>query len=1001
MSVPHFDTLMSNPPDSLGAQSFTFTLHVTGMSCTHCQQTVAAAALKVSGVVDVQVDLDTGMLTVQGGEPAAVRQAVIDAGYGVTAGEPRAVASRGSGDASEAGAQAAALPPARQVMLNVSGMHCASCVRRVEEAMLGVQDVCEASVNLLDASALSVGGDPDQLVEAIRQAGYEASLAPSPGNGASNLYIIDILGMHCASCVSKVERAILAVPGVTTAEVNLLEKKALVQGGSPDQVVQTVLDAGYGAVKRVSYQANGPFYLKVQPSPGPDEVEQMRSIVMAQDAEAVLISEGSGRLRIQTIEHPADVLTRIADMGFQATIEEIYIDPALAQADEARRDIRQSWFKAGLALVVGGVIMGGDMAGWFPDLHEGQNFWIGAALCCLLTMVLSGGRYFLGAWKQLRHRSANMDTLVALGTGAAWIASAAVIVDPDFIPGGRPYLYLDASVMILAFLQFGHALETRAKRTTSEAIGSLVKLRARTAVVLRAAGSVEIPLSLLRLGDRLRVKPGETVPNDGIIVEGRTTVDEAMLTGEPLAVAKTVGDNVTGGTMNRSGTFVLKVSRLGEDTTLSRIIGMVKAAQLSKPPIGRLVDRIAAVFVPIVLGIALCTFLFWLFFGPEPQRAFAISTAIAVLVIACPCALGLATPIAIMVGMSRAAECNVLIRNSDALQSAATLTHLVVDKTGTLTQGKPSVTGVFPALGSSKNQVLQWAASLESGSEHPLAEAVLVAQQETGESLLGMQNFSAIPGRGVEAELEGVSYFLGNHQFLSEKGVALPADLQQEAHRQAARGGTPVWLGRSSQIAGLLIIKDLVREDSAAAIQSLQRMGLTVVMCTGDNKDTAEAVAREVGITKVRSEILPEAKLQVVADLQAQGFRVGMIGDGVNDAPALARADTGFAIGSGTDVAIENADITLSGDSLMLVATAIALSRAALRNIKQNLFGAFIYNLIGIPLAAGLLYPLTGWLLHPMFASAAMALSSVTVVSNANRLRLFKPPSAQLSLFER
>ena len=965
------------------------------MSCAHCQQTVVRAVLAVPGVTDAQVDLAAGLLTVQGGEPAAIRQAVVGAGYTVVEivtqplpGEPDAAGHDASANQGER-------PPVRQIMLRVDGMHCASCVRRVEEAMLAVKGVQEASVHLLDASALSVGGDPEELIQAIRQAGYEASLALVPGNGHNEPYTIDILGMHCASCVGKVERAILAVPGVTKAEVNLIEKKARVQGGAPEQVVQTILDEGYGAVKRVSFETNTAFYLRVQPPPSPDEVEQIRSIVLAQDAAAELSLAPAGRLQVQTLEHPADVLTRITDLGFQAVIEEIYTDPALAQIEEARRDIRQSWIKAALALVVGGVLMGGDMAGWFPGLHDGRVFWTGAALCCLLTMVFSGGQYFRGAWQQLKHRSANMDTLVALGTGAAWIASVVVIADPDFIPGGRHHLYFDASVMILAFLQFGHALETRAKRTTSEAIGSLVKLRARTAVVLRAAGAVEIPLSLLRLGDRLRVKPGETVPNDGVIVEGRTTIDEAMLTGEPLAVTKAMGDAVTGGTMNRSGSFVLKVTRLGEETTLSRIIGLVKAAQLSKPPIGRLVDRLAAVFVPIVLGIALVTFVLWMLAGPEPRLAFAITTAIAVLVIACPCALGLATPIAIMVGMSRAAECNVLIRNSDALQSAATLTHLVVDKTGTLTQGKPAVTAVFPANGLTRTQVLRWAASLESGSEHPLAEAVLTAQQEDGEPLFAMLNFSAIPGRGVEAESEGVAYFLGNHLFVSEKGVALPDDLQRESQKQAAMGGTPVWLGRDGRIAGLLIIKDLVREDSAQAIQMLRQMGITVVMCTGDNKATAAAVAREVGITEIQSEILPEAKLQVVAGLQAQGFKVGMAGDGVNDAPALAQADTGFAIGSGTDVAIENADITLAGDSLVLVATAIALSRAAIRNIKQNLFGAFIYNLIGIPLAAGLLYPVTGWLLHPMFASAAMALSSVTVVSNANRLRLFKPPSAQ------
>jgi Cu+-exporting ATPase len=417
---------------------------------------------------------------------------------------------------------------------------------------------------------------------------------------------------------------------------------------------------------------------------------------------------------------------------------------------------------------------------------------------------------------------------------------------------------------------------------------------------------------------------------------------------------------------------------------------MVKAAQMSKPPIGRLVDRIAAVFVPIVIAIALLAFAAWLALGPEPRLAFALTTAIAVLVIACPCALGLATPIAIMVGTSRAAQANVLIRNSDGLQSASTLTHVVVDKTGTLTEGRPAVTVIRPAVGRREDEVLQFAASLESGSEHPLAEAVLAAQRQRDLPLLPMDHFVAVPGRGVEGQWQGGMYLLGNDHFLEERGVSLPGLLQKEAAGQAQEGGTPVWLAGNGEALGLLILKDPVRADSAAAVQALQRQGITVVMCTGDNRGAAAAVAREVGIGEVHSEILPEAKLEVIRSLQAQGFRVGMVGDGVNDAPALAQADTGFAVGSGTDVAIEHADITLIGDSLLLVATAIAISTATLRNIKQNLFGAFFYNVIGIPLAAGLLYPLTGWLLDPMFASAAMALSSVTVVTNANRLRFFQ-----------
>ncbi|ADW18833.1 copper-translocating P-type ATPase [Desulfobulbus propionicus DSM 2032] len=972
------------PPDQ-SIHCFT----VQDMSCEHCQARVEGAARSVEGAREARVDLTAGMLTVRGGDPQAILRAVEEAGYPI---EQIDAPRPGCPLAETVSSPAVSQPPsaADRYLLRVDDMHCASCVARVEQAILAVAGVREAAVNLVDRSASVVGGDPIKVVEAVNQAGYGTSLLEEQGHtSAGDRYEIDILGMHCASCVARVEQAILALPGVTGAVVNLIEKKAQVQGGDPEQVVRAIVDQGYGASLRHQTTADT-FFLTLQPQPDADELAQVREILLALDP-ATEMSVDNGRLRVSTSQHPADVLLRLTDIGYQVTLEESFTDPAISQAEETWQEIRRSWRRALLAGLMGFGLMAGHMSGLFPHLHEGRLFWAGAALLCLCTMLYSGRNYFIGAWKQARHGAANMDTLVALGTGAAWLSSVLVIADPHFIPGAADYLYLDAAVMILAFLQLGHVLETKAKRTTSEAIGALVGLRARTAWVIRASGQVEIPVSLLRLGDRVRVKPGEKVPIDGEIVEGRTTIDESMLTGEPLAVAREIGDPVTGGTINRSGAFILRVTRLGDDTTLARIIRMVHTAQMSKPPIGRLVDRIAGVFVPVVITISLVSFFAWWSFAQELALAHGLTAAIAVLVIACPCALGLATPIAIMVGTSRAAQCNVLIRNSDALQTASTLTHVVVDKTGTLTQGKPAVTAIMPVAGMRQDEVLLWAASLESGSEHPLAEAVLSAQLERGEPLRTLDNFTAIPGRGVQAEHAGVRYLLGNHLFLDEQGLALPAGLRTEAEHQAARGGTPVWLARGTEVMGLLILKDPVRPDSAAAVAALQRQGITVVMCSGDNRATAEAVAREVGITEVHSEILPEQKLEVIQALQQQGCKVGMVGDGVNDAPALAQADTGFALGSGTDVAIENADITLTGDSLLLVADAIAISTATIRNIRQNLFGAFIYNVIGIPLAAGLFYPLTGWQLEPMFASAAMALSSVTVVTNANRLRFFRP----------
>ncbi len=958
------------------------------MSCEHCRGRVEAAARSVAGVRLAQVDLNAGSLTVNGGDPKAVLQAVIEAGYPARLQEQVAEACP-LPEPGTSGAVAAKSASVEQYQLKVEDMHCASCVARVEKAILAVPGVEAAAVNLVEKSAAVSGGDPEVVLAAVIDAGYSASLIRNGRRPAGNGYEIDVLGMHCASCVTRVEQAILAVPGVTGAAVNLIEKMVRGEGGDPDQVVRAIVEQGYGASLRQARTGEA-FYLRLHPWPDEAELEQMREILLAQDAAAEMKVE-PGRVRISTTQHPADVLLRLADIGYQVTLEETFSDPGLNQAEETRQEIRRSWRRAVVAAVVGFGIMAGHMGGFFPHLHQGRIFWAIMALICLGTMMFSGRNYFIGAWKQARHAAANMDTLVAMGTGAAWISSVLVIARPDFIPGAADHLYLDASVMILAFLQLGHVLETRAKRTTSEAIGALVGLRARTALVIRSGSHVEIPVSLLRLGDRVRVKPGEKVPIDGEIVDGQTTIDESMLTGEPLAVARKVGDPVTGGTMNRSGAFVLRVTRLGEDTTLARIIRMVKAAQMSKPPIGRLVDRIAGVFVPVVISISLLTFFAWWGLATDLALAHGLTAAIAVLVIACPCALGLATPIAIMVGTSRAAQCNVLIRNSDALQTASTLTHVVVDKTGTLTEGRPAVTGLFPIREISEDQLVRWAASLESGSEHPLAEAVLTAQLDRGGELLTPKNFAAVPGRGVQGEFEGQRYFLGNHHFLQEQGCTLPEFLLVEAEQAANQGGTPVWLGRAGEVLGLLILRDPLRPDSAKAIKALQRQGITVVMCSGDHAATAEAVAREVGIHEVHSEILPEQKLEVIQHLQRQGFRVGMVGDGVNDAPALAQADTGFALGSGTDVAIENADITLTGDSLMLVADAIAISTATIRNIRQNLFGAFIYNLLGIPLAAGLFYPLTGWQLDPMFASAAMALSSVTVVTNANRLRFFPP----------
>lgn len=894
----------------------------------------------------------------------------------------------------------------------VDDMTCQHCVAAVEKAVLSIAGVTSASVDLEQANVTVVGGLPHQVIEAIVEAGYPAKPQPkipqscaiaepeipeeevseTAGDEAPAIdaYPVQILDMTCSSCVATVQKTVLAVPGVTQAQINLIEKKAWVNGGDPEAVVNAIIDQGYDAALIIDSQVDDQLLIKFKG----DKDAQLETLLNKLGTE---IEYDWPLVSLKTHLHPADLVLALQDDGYDAALQEQFDDPHQKQADDARRDMRQSWQRAFLAGVVGVFLMAGDMGEFFPELTRGsgQLFWAFIALICLFTMWFSGRNYYKTALKQARHLSSNMDTLVALGTSAAWLSSVIIIIDPDFIPGGSNHLYLDASVLILAFLQFGHALETRAKRITSEAIGALVQLTPKSATIIRQDKTLEIPVSLLRLGDHIRVRPGETIAIDGEVVSGTSSIDESMLTGESLAVAKQPGDEVIGGTSNQGGSLIVSVNHLGDDTTLANIISMVQKAQMSKPPIASLVDKVSAIFVPIVIVIAILTFFGWWFFGPEPQLAFAFTAGIAVLVIACPCALGLATPIAIMVGTGRAAQLGILIKNSDALQSASHLTHLVMDKTGTLTEGKPRITEIYATTQGqdalSDTQLLEIAQGLETGSEHPLAAAILHAAEEKGIAVLECQHFQAMSGRGISGEIKQQKYFLGNEQLLAEQQIEIASQWQEIALQQAAQGGTPIWLADSKNLLGLLILKDPIREDSAEAIKALHQQGIQLVMCTGDHRETATAVGNTLGIDRVYSELMPEQKLQVITELQNQGYKVGMVGDGVNDAPALAKADTGFAIGSGTDVAIENADITLVGDSLKSVSTAIAVSSATLRNIKENLFGAFIYNVVGIPLAAGLFFPLTGWLLNPMFASFAMAMSSVTVVTNANRLRFFKP----------
>lgn len=687
---------------------------------------------------------------------------------------------------------------------------------------------------------------------------------------------------------------------------------------------------------------------------------------------------------------PALLKSALKEAGYDGAVMEGLEDPSDEERQEEER-YRDLMRKAAVAGALGLPLMLGAHLDWFPMMgtQEGTGFWTTVALLTLVVMFYSGGHFFTSAIKLLRVKQANMDTLIALGTGSAWLYSSIVIDYSDNLPSLSNHAYFEASAVILAFINLGSALETRARGKTSAAIRALIGLQPRTARVVREGQDVDIPIEQVGLGETLRVRPGEKIAVDGELIEGHSTVDESMLTGESMPVEKLVGSTVAAGTINQHGSFLFTATRIGRDTALAQIIHSVRQAQSSKPALARLADKISAVFVPTVVAISIFSFFVWLIFGPDPAVGYAFVTSMTVLVIACPCALGLATPISVMVSVGRAAQMGVLIRKGEALQTAGKLTCLILDKTGTVTVGKPTLSHIVAFEGYGEEQVLQRAASLESGSEHPLAAAILAAAEEKQLKLDRVRKFHAVAGHGITGRIADQQWLFGNAALMAEHQIDVDAhgDVMAEL---AAQGQTPMLLAVDKAVVGILSVADPIKADSARAVQQLQRRGVRVLMVTGDNPITAQAIAAQAGISEVRAQVLPQDKAAVVKELQAQGEIVGMVGDGINDAPALAQADVGFAIGTGTDVAIESADVVLLQGSLLKVPAAMALSRLTVANIKQNLFGAFFYNTVGIPVAAGLLYPLFGVLLNPMIAGAAMAMSSVTVVSNANRLRWIK-----------
>jgi Cu+-exporting ATPase len=808
---------------------------------------------------------------------------------------------------------------------------------------------------------------------------------------------LSIEGMTCASCAARIEKSLKALKGVREVNVNLATEKAniLYEPGLVDDrtLEKAVEDLGY----------------KVLPDAGKEEkitvaIGGMTCAACVNRIEKALGKlEGVSEAQVNLATEKATLLYRPDKVGkteFRKTIEDLGYEirgfeaefsadrEAKARSLEVRNQKRKFLISAALSVA----IFMGSMPEWFPWWPEFLQYHFTLFLLTTPVQFWAGWQFYRGFWLALKHRTSDMNTLIAVGTSAAYIYSTVVTFFPQWFRarGLDLGVYYDTSAMIITLILLGKLLEAIAKGHTSSAIKRLMGLQAKTARVVRNGQEMDIPVEEVRKGDGVIVRPGEKIAVDGIVREGNSAVDESMLTGESLPVEKHAGDPVMGGTINKTGSFKFEATKVGKDTALAQIIKLVEEAQGSKAPIQRLADRVASVFVPTVISIALGTFAVWMIFGPKPGFTLALLNFVAVLIIACPCALGLATPTAIMVGTGRGAENGILIKGGESLETIHRVNTILFDKTGTLTQGRPAVTDIVAEKGFDRTQVLEWAASAEKGSEHPLGEAIVRAAEENGLGLKPVDAFEAIPGQGIKAKINGDAILLGNLKLMEENGVELDG-IEKDLERLAGEGKTPMLVARNHSAAGIIAVADTLKPYSKEAVEALQRMGLEAVLITGDNERTGKAVAAQMGINQVLAEVLPWEKSQQVKRLQEEGKVVAMVGDGINDAPALAQADVGIAIGTGTDVAMESSDITLITGDLRAVVTAIQLSKRTIHTIRQNLFWAFFYNVLGIPIAAGILYPFWGILLNPMIASAAMAMSSVSVVSNSLRLRRFRP----------
>jgi Cu+-exporting ATPase len=813
---------------------------------------------------------------------------------------------------------------------------------------------------------------------------------------------LPVEGMTCASCVGRVERALKAVPGVDSASVNLATERAdLTFSGTadPQAAVHAIENAGYnvreettelaieemtcascvGRVEKALNQIPGVLEANVNLATERARVRHLAGVVSITDLEAAVENAGYRPRRLSTATASTE-------------------DQDTERREHEARGLRRSLLIAAiLTLPVFILEMGSHlipaMHHWVLGVLGEQTSWYLQFVLTSLVLFGPGLRFFRKGIPALLRGAPDMNSLVSVGTVAAYGYSVVTTFIPEVLPQGTANVYYEAAAVIVTLILLGRTLEARAKGRTSQAIKRLVGLQAKTARVERNGETVEIPLDQVTLGDTVLVRPGEKVPVDGEVVEGTSYVDESMITGEPVPVQKGIGAAVVGGTINKTGAFSFRVTKIGANTVLAQIIRLVEEAQGAKLPIQALVDKVTMWFVPAVMAAAALTFLVWLVFGPSPALTFALINAVAVLIIACPCAMGLATPTSIMVGTGRAAELGVLFRKGEALQALRDVSVIALDKTGTLTKGRPELTDLVPAEGFEYDEVLALVAAVETRSEHPIAEAIVAAARQQNMTLAAIESFDATPGFGVSARVAGRTVAVGADRFMTQLGLDV-SSFQQSAQRLGEQGKSPLYAAIDGRLAAVIAVADPIKESTPEAIKALHALGLKVAMITGDNAATAAAIAKQLGIDEVAAEVLPDGKVAALKKFRSGGARVAFVGDGINDAPALAEADVGLAIGTGTDVAIEAADVVLMSGDLRGVPNAIALSHATIRNIKQNLFWAFAYNAVLIPVAAGALYPLNGTLLSPIFAAAAMALSSVFVLGNALRLRGFQAPMA-------